>query len=413
MGAGPGSPASTEEALQLLQAILQSPEQAIVGTTVEGNITTWNAGAALIYGYQSDEVVGRSMLLVVHADRRREAEERLARAAGGEEIGLHESVHVTKHGATVDVALASAPMRRPDGQVVGVCTVGRDVTSQRWMAATLETTLEALEGALQAANDSAAHSQRFLADAAHQLRSPLAGIQACADALVRSPSESKREDLFVNLLRETSRAARLMTGLLHIAQVDQGEARAPRPCDLSELCAQEVDRLRVIAPELKIGLSIPPAADGGAECDVDAVHEIVSNLLDNARRHAVSGIHLSMAREAESVEIRIEDDGPGLPAPLRERAFERFVSLDGKGGSGLGLPIARGLARALGGDLAYDGHAFVLRLPVKQSSTSGPWGGQVAAPPPAVKTFSESTAQIIVEEVASQSGGHLHGAQEP
>ena len=94
------------------------------------------------------------------------------------------------------------------------------------------------------------------------------------------------------------------------------------------------------------------------------VSEVLANVLDNARRHASRRIDLVVAAADHTVEIRVVDDGPGLPDPLVERAFERFVSLDGKGGSGLGLPIARGLARAHGGDLTYEG-GFVLRLPVE------------------------------------------------
>lgn len=406
---GYGSPPGTGEALQLLGAILRSPKQAIISTTVDGRIMTWNVGAERIYGYEAAEVVGRSMSLVVQADHQAAAEDRLARASSGEELDLQESVHVTKHAASIDVSLAISPIRGEYGDVVGICAIVRDVTAQRWMAATLETTLKALEEALEGAKVSAVHSQRFLADAAHQLRSPLAGIQACADALVRGPSESKREDLFVNLLRETSRAARLITGLLHIAQVDQGEVRVPRPCDLSHLCAQEADRLRVVSPELDIEVSLPDTATGETECDADAVHEIVSNLLDNARRHAASTIRLSMARDARTVEIRVDDDGPGVPETLRQRVFERFVSLDGKGGSGLGLPIARGLARALRGDLTYEGGAFVLRLPVMPTAAE-PWGGQVAPPASAPDAFAAGSAPILLEDLTS--GGDSRGAEQ-
>ncbi len=94
------------------------------------------------------------------------------------------------------------------------------------------------------------------------------------------------------------------------------------------------------------------------------MREIISNLLDNARRHAATRIEVALVQTGESVKVRISDDGPGIPEGMREKAFERFVSLDGKGGSGLGLPIARSLARAHHGDLTYQDGAFVLSLPM-------------------------------------------------
>jgi signal transduction histidine kinase len=99
----------------------------------------------------------------------------------------------------------------------------------------------------------------------------------------------------------------------------------------------------------------------------------LANLLDNARRHAAGRIELTVGTDqASQLEIRLADDGPGLPLEMAERAFERFVSLDGKGGTGLGLAIARELARAHGGELSYQGGAFVLRLPMRLHPSGEP-----------------------------------------
>jgi signal transduction histidine kinase len=99
------------------------------------------------------------------------------------------------------------------------------------------------------------------------------------------------------------------------------------------------------------------------QLDPKVLHEIVANLVDNARRHAVATVGVQVQERESAVTIRVADDGPGVPDELREQIFQRFVSLDGRGGSGLGLPIARAYAQALGGDLDYDG-AFALTFPV-------------------------------------------------
>jgi signal transduction histidine kinase len=97
--------------------------------------------------------------------------------------------------------------------------------------------------------------------------------------------------------------------------------------------------------------------------NAEAVIEILSNLADNARRHAVSCLSLEVQCDRDAVCIRMRDDGPGLPEGQELRVFERFTSLDAHGGTGLGLPIARELARVQGGELTYAEGVFVLRLP--------------------------------------------------
>lgn len=225
--------------------------------------------------------------------------------------------------------------------------------------------LDAQEAAIaetQAARD---RSHRFLADAAHQIRTPVAGIQACAETLLRrSPSGSHDEQrLLTEMLRETSRVGGLVTGLLRAARLDQGMHLEPAPCDVLAVCRHEVERVELVEPSLTVRADASGWDGPQPVLDERAVHEIVANLLDNARRHARSEVDLSIVRTVGAVEVRVADDGPGVPEDAAETVFERFVSLDGRGGSGLGLPIARDLARAHGGDVRYEDHRFVLTLP--------------------------------------------------
>jgi two-component system OmpR family sensor kinase len=98
----------------------------------------------------------------------------------------------------------------------------------------------------------------------------------------------------------------------------------------------------------------------------EATKNALANLLDNARRHARSEVTVEVGATPAGVEIAVIDDGPGLPDGTGERVFERFVSLDGEGGSGLGLPIARGLVEAQGGRLTYEHRRFLIRLPYRR-----------------------------------------------
>ncbi|MDQ6615407.1 MAG: HAMP domain-containing histidine kinase [Actinomycetota bacterium] len=213
------------------------------------------------------------------------------------------------------------------------------------------------------ASVSARQRKEFLAYAAHQLRSPLAGIRASTDALLVGGATSQQERLLVNLSREADRAGRLLASLLQMARVDQGEVGTPQAVDLVDLCQAELDRDRpggnAVASRLVVQGARPPPVLLASE----AIKDALANLLDNARRHARSQVIVAVATTPAVVEVAVVDDGPGIPDGTGERVFERFVSLDGAGGSGLGLPIARGLIEAQGGRLTYEDRRFVIRLP--------------------------------------------------
>ncbi|HEX2027820.1 MAG TPA: HAMP domain-containing sensor histidine kinase [Nitriliruptorales bacterium] len=231
------------------------------------------------------------------------------------------------------------------------------------MAAAYDDMLDALERAVAVAQEAEGRTRRFLDDAAHQLRTPIAGIRASVEALLREGQPAERDRLLANLVREVARASRIQNSLLLMARLDRGQPIDARPSDLVELCRDEVERAASLAPTVDVTLRVDAAPDGPMLLDPAEVREALGNLLDNARRHAARRIEVRLAAGDDRVEIAVRDDGPGVPYGKEQLIFERFATLDGKGGSGLGLPIARAVARAHGGDLVLDAGAFVLQLP--------------------------------------------------
>jgi signal transduction histidine kinase len=237
--------------------------------------------------------------------------------------------------------------------------------------------LVALIGVLrQAVRDARASDQRskeFLAYAAHQLRTPVAGVRASSEALLFTTDPAARDQLLSNIAGEARRMGRVVGSLLRITRLDQGDPLEVRAVDLHEELTGEVQRARDLAPELRVTLGVEPDPLPQAMADPVALVEVLANLLDNARRHATGHIAVTAAHAADQLVVRISDDGPGLPVGVEALAFDRFVSLDGLGGSGLGLPIARSLAEAHGGSLVYDSKAFVVTIaapPLRRSDRS-------------------------------------------
>lgn len=312
----------------------------------------------------SDEMAG--MTITVYATRSG-VDAALRRLLVVEVLGTAAALGVAVVLVRRSTAVALAPLREVVGAAVRTAAGARGQrlrpdnpgTELGRLAAAFDEMLDELEAAVEAARASDARSRRFLADAAHQLRTPVAGIRASVESLVREDDEAVRDRLVGNLVRETGRSARLLADLLLVARLDSGTGASVRvPTDLAELAATEVLRARDLAPHLEIGLT---TAGGPATADVDPaeIREALGNLLDNARRHARARIDVTVAGREASVTIEVRDDGPGVPAALAAKVFDRFASLDGMGGSGLGLPIARAVARAHGGDLELRAGAFM------------------------------------------------------
>lgn len=257
-------------------------------------------------------------------------------------------------------------------------------------AAAFDGMLDALEGTERQARAaearavaSEARTRQFVADAAHELRTPLAGVRAAAEASVAAGvPEPERQRLHVLLVREAQRAGQLVEDLLALARIDAGQQPRREPVELVELARTEAERVRLLSPGLNTGLN--PRLDiavGGepvtVPADAQQVSQVLANLLDNARRYAAGRIDVQVDRAADSAVITVADDGPGIPPADRERVFDRLVRLDtartrpdGQSGAGLGLAIARGFARAHGGDLrcvppaaGATGAVFRLELP--------------------------------------------------
>jgi PAS domain S-box-containing protein len=163
---------NAEEASLRLAAIVQSSDDAIVGKSLSGIITSWNAAAERLFGYTAAEAIGRSIRMIIPADRQAEEDEVLARLQRGESIDHFETVRVRKDGAPVDISLSVSPIRNAAGQVIGASKIARDIT-ERKRADALRVELLAAEQAARARAELAEHRATILAEASSVLASSL------------------------------------------------------------------------------------------------------------------------------------------------------------------------------------------------------------------------------------------------
>ncbi|WP_250564429.1 sensor histidine kinase [Sphaerisporangium fuscum] len=241
------------------------------------------------------------------------------------------------------------------------------------LARTINATLARLEHAKDAMERALDQQRQFAADASHELRTPVAGLRAQLEEAQLHPDQTDLKELLDHTLRDVDRLQAIITDLLLLERV---RGIAPQPGqkdDLAAIVRAEVaqrpdpDRIRL---RLASGVT------------VYAIHtqmnRVVTNLLDNAERHARQKVLVEVRRNGREAELVVDDDGDGIAPADRERVFERFTRLDSarsrdRGGTGLGLAIARDIVLAHGGTIEANGSPcggarFVVRLPLAPSS---------------------------------------------
>jgi signal transduction histidine kinase len=245
--------------------------------------------------------------------------------------------------------------------------------------------LESVQAELAGALDS---QRRFMAEASHQLRTPLTSLRGNLDILARNPGMPAGEQAaaVAELRAEAERMSRLVDGLLHLARGDAPAPDGATAVDLVDLVAVEVARVRRVASRHEIRLELPDRPVLVTAHD-DLVDRAVGNLLDNAVVHGGRHVVVAVAVEGAGAVVLVRDDGQGIAAEELPHVFERFwrgPAARGRAGTGLGLAIAAAAASAMDGELTVDSRpgatTFQLRIPLAPAGGDQPAArGQAAA----------------------------------
>lgn len=242
----------------------------------------------------------------------------------------------------------------------------------------LNSMLDNVDGALRARQQSETRVRQFVADASHELRTPLASIRGYAE-LSRRETDPVPASVSHALSRVESEALRmqdLVEDLLLLARLDTGRPLERKPVDLTLLAIDVTSDARAAAPDHRWELELPPEPIEVVG-DHDRLHQVIANLLANARAHTPAGTRVRISLRHDPADqralIAVEDDGPGIPAALLPNVFERFARGDGSrqrasGSTGLGLSIVAAVTRAHGGQVQVDSApgrtVFTVSLPL-------------------------------------------------
>ncbi|HSI15009.1 MAG TPA: PAS domain S-box protein [Chthoniobacter sp.] len=357
---------------QLLSAIVDSSEDAIISKNLNSIVTSWNKSAERIFGFTADEMIGQSIARVFPPDRLEEETVIVHRISHGERVDHFETVRVRKDGKLIDVSLTISPVRDTDGKIVGASKIARDITEQKRASRRLADVHEELKRADRL-------KAEFLATLSHELRTPLTAILGWIQILKELPTPEELEQGIEVIERNVRLQSQLIEDLLDISRIESGKV------------ALDVQRLNLVAIVSAAMQTVRPSADSkeikltSAFSDVDGVvmgdknrlQQIVWNLLANAIKFTPrSGrIHVVIERVNSHLEISVTDSGQGIAPEFLQHVFDRFRQADSTttrkhGGLGIGLTIAKHLTELHGGHLAVRspglglGATFTVNLPL-------------------------------------------------
>lgn len=355
-----------------LAALVESSDDAIIGKTLGGIVTSWNRGAEHLFGYSSAEIIGHSISLIVPSEREPEFITILADVAKGDVRHL-DTVRRRKDGVNVNVSLTVSPVRDVTGRVIGVSKVARDVTARRRAELALARAKDQAEAASQ-------ELEAFSYSVAHDLRAPLRGMNGFARLLLseyEAAFDEQGKDWLNEILLNATRMGALIDALLSLSRVSRSELQ-PVLVDLSQVVrsiAVELtsgDRERVAEFSIQEGLR--------AELDPTLARAILENLLGNAwkftQRRPRALIEFGQTTAAGQNAYFVRDNGAGFDMAYASKLFAPFQRLHSNveySGTGIGLATVQRIVRRHGGRIwaesaLGEGATFYFEIPSRMHS---------------------------------------------
>jgi PAS domain S-box-containing protein len=344
-----------DELRSRLAAIVDSSDDAIIGKTTNGIITSWNKGAERLFGYVPDETVGQPIEMLLPPGREGEEPEIMQRLANGERVEPFETVRRCKDGREIDVSVTISPIRDSRDQVVGASKVARDISDRKRAQ-------EALARAKEVAETTSREFEAFSYSVAHDLRAPLRGIDGFSQALLEDysdklDSEGRRQ---LGKVRESAKyMAQLIENLLMLARVTQSDLRREH-VDLTTLARATTVRLQNADSQRSVELRVADGLVGYGDARLLGI--LLENLLSNAwkftAKRAIAHIEFASERENGQRVFFVKDDGAGFDMAYAAKlfgVFQRLHTPDEFEGIGIGLATVQRIVRRHGGRVWAEG----------------------------------------------------------
>ena len=379
-----------EEALLWYAAIVESSDDAIVGKTLGGIITSWNKGAERIFGYRPDEAIGKSIELIIPPSLANEERDILDHISRGERVPPFETIRIRKDGTPIQISATISPIKDARGAVIGASKIARDVTERKKMEfelkqlhlkaqklnAELEERVRTRTLQLQEANE---ELEAFSYSVAHDLRAPVRAIDGFTRVLQEDYSSGLTEEgkRYLSITRaNTKRMGQLIDDLLALSRVGRKELEAFSVVPIGDIAQEVAEELqkRDPGPQIAIRLGELPPVLGSAPMIRQVLVNLISNALKFTRGRPDPTIAIEGKAQEHEVIFSVRDNGIGFDMRYVKKlfgVFQRLHSADKYEGTGVGLAIVQRIIHRHGGRVWAEaevnkGATFYFTLPRKE-----------------------------------------------
>jgi two-component system CheB/CheR fusion protein len=358
--------------LAQLSAIVEHSDDAIIGKALDGTIVTWNRGAERLYGYSHEEAIGQTAPALF----KESIDPLIERVIHGEKV---DHVHVTrtrKDGSKIETSITMSPIYDASGVLVGVSSIGRDITP-------LIAAKRRIESLLEQAEESARRREQFIAMLSHELRNPLAAVMNATTLIQKTPDPTVLSRCHAVIERQAAHMKRLLDDLLDVTRITRGKFELRMdPIDLRQAIDAAVESTAPLYTERDVKLSVSIEARAlPVHGDANRLMQVVVNLLSNAANYSPrqSVVRLDVAVKEGHVVVGVADHGVGIEHEMQEKIFELFVQSEqrldrSRGGLGVGLSLAKNIVELHGGTISVHsdgpgrGSTFTVAIPLASTA---------------------------------------------
>ncbi|HEX7294936.1 MAG TPA: PAS domain S-box protein [Pyrinomonadaceae bacterium] len=367
-------------AREQLAAIVEYSGEAIATKNLDGIIQTWNGSAEALFGYRADEIVGKSVTILIPPDRLWEEEQILSRLRRGLPAVRMETIRVAKDGRQIPVSLTVSPLKNSEGEVVGASKLIQDISDRKRIEDERQELLAREQLLRNQAEEAGRIKDEFLATVSHELRTPLSAILGWTTLLNKRKLDKSVAVRGMDAIERNAKAqAQLIEDLLDVSRIISGKMRLDvRHASLAPIVEAAIDSIKPAADAKKIRLevTIDPAANM-LHVDPARLQQVIWNLLSNSIKFTPRQgvVEVKAERTSSTTEIIVSDTGAGIDPEFLPFVFDRFQQADSSttrkyGGLGLGLAITRHLVEMHGGTIDAEsegvdrGATFRVKLPI-------------------------------------------------
>ena len=375
---------------QLLAAIVESSNDAIISKSLDGIIQSWNAAAESVFGFTAEQAIGQHISIIIPPERIDEEDRIISSLKAGQRIEHYETERIRSDGQRLMVSLTISPLKDDSGKVIGASKIARDISERKRVEGERQRFQDDLRKLAADLSETDRRKNEFLATLAHELRNPLAPMSNMLEVVKRANGDRDvLKRAYDTIERQLGQMVRLVDDLLDLNRITHDRLELRRSeVELASVIEQAVEVARPLLDSAGHELIIElPGEPIYLNADRARLAQVFGNLLNNSSKYTKPNgwISLTARRLGNEVVVSVKDNGAGIPPDKLNSIFDMFMQVDGttessQGGLGIGLTLVKRLAEMHGGSIEAksdgegQGSEFIVRLPVLIKPAVGPQG---------------------------------------